>query len=530
MTNFKLIFKNLINQDRLKLGLGLLGLVYFAVFDAPLSAGIYGTRAELLAMFETLKNPAMIVLVGPTDATSQTVTLASFYFQEMTLFTALLFGIFGILHVITRTRAVEEEGLTELVLSFPVGKLTQPLAVLLEMFLFYTMSGVLITAMMTLLTKSSDGYSLTANALYGFTLALSGLIFSVIGLLFAQLFATASTARSASFALMGACYISRAVTDISAPHWSRLNPMSWVYLTSLGVENHWGYLGLSLLLMIGLVIVTLDFQTRRDVGGSIWQASDRQPRPSRFYRNTLGFLAKNAQGQLIIWALCLLIMGATYGSIFGDIDKFVTTNATIKAMIVENPTFNLAEQFMGLILMVLVVLAIVPVISLIGRLAKDEQLGRLDLLLLKTSRSKLLFGTWVIALLIGSCITFLGGLGLYLAAARVMVHPIPLATVLAATAAYVPTLVLFASLTLALIAIHRQLITLAWIYLIASFIIDYLGNLMKLGKIFHQMTPFYWVPRLPVDQMTWSYVGVMALLSLALLLLAGFAYQKRDVL
>lgn len=529
MTNFKLIFKTLIRQDRLKLSLGLLGLVYFAVFDAPLSAGIYSTRTELLAMFETLKNPAMIALVGPTDATSQTVTLASFYFHEMTLFTALLFGIFGILHVIARTRAVEEEGLTELVLSFPVGKLTQPLAVLLEMFLFYTMSGVLITVMMTMLTKSSDGFSLTSNSLYGFALALSGLLFSVIALVFAQLFATASTVRSATFILMGTCYISRAFMDISAPYWSRFNPMSWVYLTSLGVGNHWEYLGLSLFLIIGLVILALHLQTRRDVGGSIFVTSTRHYLPSRFYTSTLGFFAKNAQGQLLIWSFCLLIMGATYGSIFGDIDKFVTTNATIKAMIVENPAFNLAEQFMGLILMVLIVLAIVPVISIIGRLAKDERLGRLDLLLLKTSRAKTLLETWLIAALIGCLIAFLGGLGLYLAAARVMVQPIPLATVLAATAAYLPTLVLFASLALIFIAINRRFIILAWVYLIVSFIIDYLGNLMKLGKVFHQITPFYWVPRLPVDQMTWSYVGIMGSISFLLLLLAMFIYQKRDI-
>lgn len=172
MTNFALIFRNLIKKDWKKLSVTLLGLVYFTIFYAPMMTNIYSTKTELLAIFETLKNPAMIALVGPTEATTQTVTLASFYFQEMTLFTALIFIIVGILHVLSRTRAEEEEGLSELVLSFPVGKLTQPVAVLLEMTGFYLTSALLITAGLTILTQK----------IAGFSLALSGLLFSALAL------------------------------------------------------------------------------------------------------------------------------------------------------------------------------------------------------------------------------------------------------------------------------------------------------------------------------------------------------------
>lgn len=231
----------------------------------------------------------------------------------------------------------------------------------------------------------------------------------------------------------------------------------------------------------------------------------------------------------MIWGLGLLLMGATYGSIFGDIDKFVETNATIKAMFVENPKFNLAVQFMGTILMILVVLATVPVISLIGCLGKDERLGRLDLLLLKTSRTKLLWSTWCLAVLVGIIVAELGGIGLYLASAAVMAHPIAVTTVMSATTAYLPTLLVFASLATLLIAVNRKLLDLAWLYLIASFIADYLGSLLNLSKIYHQLTPFYWVPRLPVDQMDWRYVCVMGIISLALLGMSSLIYQKRDI-
>lgn len=198
-------------------------------------------------------------------------------------------------------------------------------------------------------------------------------------------------------------------------------------------------------------------------------------------------------------------------------------------MFVENPKFNLAAQFMGTILMILVVLATVPVISLIGRLGKDERLGRLDLLLLKTSRTKLLWSTWCLAVLVGIIVAEHGGIGLYLASAAVMAHPIAVTTVMSVTTAYLPTLLVFASLATLLIAVNRKLLDLAWLYLIASFIVDYLGSLLNLSKIYHQLTPFYWVPRLPVDQMDWRYVCVMGIISLALLGMSSLIYQKRDI-
>jgi ABC-2 type transport system permease protein len=529
MTNFKLIFSNLLKKDWKKLLVMLLGLVYFAVFYVPVISTLYRTKAELLAMFETLKNPAMIALVGPTEATSQTVTIASFYFQEMTLFTALIFILVGMLHVISRTRAEEEEGLSELVLSFPVGKLTQSVAVLLELTIFYLTSGVLMAGLMTVLTRPSDGFTLTANVLYSFGLALTGLMFSALALVIVQLFATATTVRTASFMIFGVLYIGRAFTDISALDFSRFNPLAWIYLMSLSVGNHGGYLLVMLVLTVLLSLVALKLQTGRDVSGSLLIDKEKRHQPSKLYSTILGFVIKNAQSQVVIWLVSALLMGASYGSIFGDIDSFIKDNATIQAMFVVNPNFNLAEQFISVISMILVVLAIIPVIALIGRLGKDERLGRLDLLFVKTSRVKLLLMTWLSAVLLGILTAEIGGLGLYLAESAVMQKPIGLSTVLSAVTVFLPTVLVFASLAVFLLAINRKLLNLAWFYLTASFIIDYLGSMLKLDKIFHQLTPFYWVPRLPVGQMTWAYVIVMCGVGLLLLAVSCLIYRRRDI-
>src|SRR5690625_7902966 len=73
----------------------------------------------LLGMFETLQNPAMISMVGPTSVeVASDYTLGAMYAHEMLLFCGLFAMIISILHVIGHTRKEEDLGLTELVRSF----------------------------------------------------------------------------------------------------------------------------------------------------------------------------------------------------------------------------------------------------------------------------------------------------------------------------------------------------------------------------------------------------------------------------
>lgn len=61
------------------------------------------------------------------------------------------------------------------------------------------------------------------NALYVFLALESGLLFSALALLVAQL-SQASSARNAIFSLVGILYIARAFTDLSNYHCRAFNP------------------------------------------------------------------------------------------------------------------------------------------------------------------------------------------------------------------------------------------------------------------------------------------------------------------
>ena len=70
-------------------------------------------------MFETLKNPAMISMVGQTSVDNAEDTLGAMYAHEMLLFCGLLSIIVSILHTVSHTRK-EKIRLIEIVRSFQV--------------------------------------------------------------------------------------------------------------------------------------------------------------------------------------------------------------------------------------------------------------------------------------------------------------------------------------------------------------------------------------------------------------------------
>ena len=104
----------------------------------------------LIGMYETLQNPAMIAMVGPTPVESAgEYTLGAMYAHEMLLFCGLFAMIISALHVIGHTRKEEDLGLTELVRSFQIGRQANSFAVLIEtmfinVILAFFVSGVMI--------------------------------------------------------------------------------------------------------------------------------------------------------------------------------------------------------------------------------------------------------------------------------------------------------------------------------------------------------------------------------------------------
>ena len=142
------LFAQYLKRDWKKIIIWILGVGLFSAAFVPAFEEI-GKGEGLAGMYETLKNPAMISMVGPTPVeTVADYTLGAMYAHEMLLFCGLFAMIISVLHVISHTRKEEDQGLMELVRSFKIGRQANSLAVMAETIVINVLLAIFIGGVM----------------------------------------------------------------------------------------------------------------------------------------------------------------------------------------------------------------------------------------------------------------------------------------------------------------------------------------------------------------------------------------------
>ena len=124
--------KLILRQNRLKLFLWLIGLIGITVGTASVYPGVYPDQESLMAYALTANNPSMVAMLGP-GYELEDYNLGTAFAMDMLIFTAIAAGIMNILLVGKSTRADEESGLTEVIRSLPIGRLSNLSATMIVM-------------------------------------------------------------------------------------------------------------------------------------------------------------------------------------------------------------------------------------------------------------------------------------------------------------------------------------------------------------------------------------------------------------
>ena len=133
-----------------------------------------------------------------------------------------LIAVAVILTVIRHTRADEENGRTELVDSTAIGRYAALSAALLLSFGASIATGAIGAAGLL-----STDVPAAGSLAFGAALACSGLVFTAVAAVTAQLSPSARFARGAAFAVLGAAFTLRAVGDAGDGRLSWLSPLGW---------------------------------------------------------------------------------------------------------------------------------------------------------------------------------------------------------------------------------------------------------------------------------------------------------------
>ncbi len=516
----------LLRRDWLRLVLWLVILGVFAVTVPLVFEGMFSGEAEREAMALTMTNPAMTALFGIGYGISN-YTTGAMMAHEMLLITMIAVAIANILLVVRHTRKAEELGRLEMVLSLPVGRMANLTATLVCMLVFDVAIAAEHVVIFGLLGIESMPF--LGNLYYGLCLGVAGFAFAAATALIVQAAASSRSATGIAMAFFALCYMLRAVGDLGN------EPLSVVSLLGLPVrakpyvdETPWP-LVITLLVALALCVPAYLLQGRRDMDAGLLPQRAGRRRAKRWMRSPLGLAWRLNRGMVAAWAVGLFVFGTMYGSVFGDMEGFLDSSDFLKA-IMSNMDFTLTEQFLAMLMSVLALAAVIPAVALALRLRAEEKGNKTEHLAARSvSRARMMTAYVVLSMAACAVMMFMTSLGLWASAFATMAEPVPFGQIMAAGMAYVPAMMVLCGLAFALTGLLPRATAAVWVLLVYGFLAGYIARLMQLDEWVGYLSPFNFVPQMPVEEFSVLPIAVLVLLAVLLTAAGYVGYRRRDL-
>ena len=524
------LFLQYLKRDWKKLIIWILSIVLFSAGFVPAFKEIAQGKG-LLGMFETLQNPAMISMVGPTPIETATdYTVGAMYAHEMLLFCGLFAMIVSMLPVVGHTRKEEELGLTELVRSFQIGRQANSLAAIIEIVLVNVLIGVLIFVMMISFNVST--ISIQGSLLFGITIGIAGIMGASIALVLSQIMPTSSSAIGSSLSIVGVLYIIRASTDVSNIDLSYINPLGWTYLTYPFTDNNWLPIVIAFLFSIIVVVIAIILEGARDMGSSYIPEKKGRAHAKKSLLSIHGLLCKINKSIIISWLIAFMVMGMAYGSIYGDMQTFLESNEMMKQMF-SNSNVSIEASFTSTIMIVLISLvAILPIVIVNKLFSEESKLHLSQIYPTKVTRSRVYWNTIGLAFFSSILGVLVTTLSLGMTGIKTMEGhgELEIINFLAAGYNFLPAILFFISLATLALGWAPKLGKLTYAYLGYNFAINYFGNTLDLPEWFSKTAILNWLPQMPKDNFDVITFITLTIISIIFIVLGYIGYRKRDLI
>ncbi|HXS84517.1 MAG TPA: ABC transporter permease [Mycobacterium sp.] len=438
----------------------------------------------------------------------------------------LLIGVAVILTVIRHTRADEETGRAELIDSTVVGRYASLTAALLLSFGASLLTGFIGAAGLLGTSVPAAG-----SLAFGAALACSGLVFTAVAAVAAQLSTSARFARGTAFAVLAAAFTLRAAGDAGSTALSWFSPLGWSLQVRPYAGDRWWVLLLHLATTALLTALAYRLLAGRDVGAGLVAERPGPGSATALLRNAFGLSWRLDRGALLLWTVGLCLYGLLIGSIIHGIgDQLGGTTA--RDIVVRMGGSQVVEDaFVAAAFCMLGMMAAAFAVSLTLRLHQEEAGQHAETLLSgSVSRIRWLTGHLVLAL-VGSALAIViagavAGLTYGIAA-----HDVggKLLMVVGTALVQLPAVWLPAAVTVALFGLAPRFSPVAWGVLVGFVALYLIGELSGFPQWVLDLEPFAHVPS--VSGNAFTAVPLLALLAMdaGLIALGVAAFRRRDV-
>lgn len=524
------LLKFILRRDRLRVAVWILSIALVVILVPLEYSSLYPTAEDRATIAMALENPAMVAMVGPGYGL-ENVSYGALTGAEMILFSAIAAAVMNIFLVVRHTRKEEESGRIEVIRSLPVGRLSNLFSTLLSSVVVNVVLAAVTGGM--LYATGVESITLRGSLLFGAAVGAAGLFFAGVAAIFCQLSDSALGATGGSISILGIAYFIRAIGDVSNDTLSLSSPLGWITRTETYVSDNWWPVLLCLVFFFLFSIIALCLNSIRDMGAGFFRQKPGRSRASVFLRSPMGLSIRLVRASMISWTIGMVILGASYGSVMGDVDTFLSGNEMMQKFMAGSSGATIVEQYITLLMTIMSIFCTVPGIILMLRLRTEEKRGRTEHLLARAVSRERLFSSYLFpSLIVTALIQFLSILGLWAAAYAVMDVPPSLENLLKAGMIYLPAMWVMIALTAFLVAFIPRLTSLIWVYLIASFFIVYMGGLLQLPDWVAKLFPFGNIPRLPLpagEEINYYTLAALVLITLDLIFAGYYAFGRRDI-
>jgi ABC-2 type transport system permease protein len=508
-----------LRRDRVRLSVWIAVLTMMMVYAPNTIKLEYPDEPQRLARVNLLKTPAGMMLGGPMFGGNET-DLGAMMANELMLTLIVAASILAISTVIRHTRAEEENGIAELVLSSVVGRYARTYAALI------LVGGVnAILAVTMTLAMASTGFRIVDTAAMCLGITGVAMVFAAVAAVTAQLWRQARTATGAAMAALAVAALVRGIGDVinnsgSALSW--FSPIAWAQQMRPFVDLRWWPFAPLVVLAIALMALAAWLESRRQYDDGVIPSTGEKPNAHPI-TGVFGLHLTMQRGQTIGWMVGLFLAGLAFGSMTKSLIDAAKDNELLARVLAtqgRDGVYTTLTQFLA-------AAATAYVVSAVLRVYNDEESGLGEAVLAGAVSRWKWQGTAVAAALVGSIVLmFFAGLGNGLGAGLTLGEPGTIVKLTLAGLAYVPAMAVLAGLAALAVAVKQTWI--GWLAVTFVVVSLYLGALLRLPRWLIDLSP---VGRTTVpSSVPVTALVVTVVVTAALTLLAGWIYRSRDAI
>ena len=486
-----------VRRDRIALPASVYVIVALVAGTAYTFKKLYPTAAGRVALAATGEdNPALRFLYGRIDGSS----LGSLTTWRYGMWAAIFAALMTIFVVIRHTRADEEAGRLELVGSAVVGRDAALVAGLLT-----AVAADLAIALLLWVVLPFTGLPVAGSAALGLAIGASGLAFTGITAVAAQLTSSARGARGIALGVLGVAFVLRGVGDSAGaggPSWlSWVSPLAWVQFTRPFAAEHWWVLLLPLAVFALGAALAFVLAGRRDLGSGLLADRPGRAAASRLLSGPAGLAWRLQWGALVGWVTGYVFAFAACGAAAKGVGQLLGTSAALQHEFTRlGGQAAITNAYLAALMLLAGLVAAAYATSVVLRL-RGEETGERAEPVLATAAGRIRWALSHIAIAAAGTVVLLAaagvatGLGYGLRAGPAGPQ---VTRMLGAAMAQLPASLVVAAVAVALIGLWPEAsVAGAWTAVGLVVVIALFGQVLQVSHWVLDISPFTHAPRLP---------------------------------